>query len=168
MRERRNIEASIRARLQNLAREQQVSFQHLITRYALERFLFRLSVSPHNQFFVLKGALLYTAWLPDPFRTTRDIDLLSLENRGTSHLTEVIRSIFSQQVPHDGLQFNTVDIRTNIFSEGEIDGTFRARTSAQLGIANIPIQIDIGFGDSTFPKVKQDQISGSARSTSYR
>ncbi len=74
----KNDAASVRARLQNLAREQQANFQRVLARYALERFLFRLSVSPYKELFVLKGAMLYTAWLEDPFRTTRDLDLLSL------------------------------------------------------------------------------------------
>ena len=56
----------------------------MLTRYALERFLFRLSVSPQKELFVLKGAMLYAAWLEDPFRTTRDLDLLSLADRETT------------------------------------------------------------------------------------
>jgi len=154
-REQINVAASIRAHLKNLAKEQQVSFQHLLTRFALERFLFRLSVSPYKHIFILKGAMLYAAWLPDPFRATRDIDLLSLENRGTEYLLDAIRTICAQPVIDDGLRFDTDDIRSNLFSVGKIDGTFRVRTSAQLGSANIPIQIDIGFGDSVTPEVQK-------------
>ncbi len=55
-REPRNVAASIRARLQDLAKEQQADFQRVLTRYALERLLFRLSVSPHKDLFVLKNA----------------------------------------------------------------------------------------------------------------
>ena len=84
VREPRNVAASVRARLQNLAREQQANFQRVLTRYALERFLFRLSISPHKELFVLKGAMLYAAWLADPFRTTRDLDLLSFADRETA------------------------------------------------------------------------------------
>ncbi len=59
----KNIAASVRARLQNVARENQASFQRMLTRYALERLLFRLSVSPHKDRFILKGAMLYAACL---------------------------------------------------------------------------------------------------------
>ena len=76
-----NIAASVRARLQNVAKEKQANFQRMLTRYALERLLFRLSVSRYKDSFVLKGAMLYVAWLEDPFRTTRDLDLLSLGAR---------------------------------------------------------------------------------------
>lgn len=47
-REPKNVAASVRAWLQDLARQQQASSQRVLTRYALERFLFRLNVSPHE------------------------------------------------------------------------------------------------------------------------
>jgi predicted nucleotidyltransferase component of viral defense system len=73
----RNMGASVRARLLNLAKERRQPHELLLTRYALERLLYRLSASKHRERFVLKGAMLMTAWLGDPFRPTRDLDLLS-------------------------------------------------------------------------------------------
>ena len=150
-REPKNVAASVRARLQNLAREQQASFQRVLTRYALERFLFRLSVSPHKELFVLKGAMLYAAWLEDPFRTTLDLDLLSLADRETARLLETIREVCAQPVADDGLLFDTENIFAAPFDEERTHGAFRVRTSAQLGTAIIPVQIDIGFGDTVTP-----------------
>ena len=150
-REPRNVAASVRARLQNLAREQQVNFQRVLTRYALERFLFRLSVSPHRQLFVLKGAMLYAAWLDDPFRTTRDLDLLSLADRETAPLLEKIHGVCAQPVADDGLRFDTENILAEPVGEDRTHGAFRIRTSAQLGTAVIPVQIDVGFGDAVTP-----------------
>ena len=151
VREPRNVAASVRARLQNLAREQQANFQRVLTRYALERFLFRLSVSPHKELFVLKGAMLYAAWLADPFRTTRDLDLLSFADRETAPLVEIIRNICAQPVVDDGVRFDTENILANPFDEDRTHGALRVRTSAQLGAAIIPVQIDIGFGDAVTP-----------------
>ena len=150
-REPRNVAASVRARLQNRAREQQVNFQYVLTRYALERFLFRLGVSPHKEFFILKGAMLYAAWLADPFRTTRDLDLLSLSDRETAPLLETIRDVCAQPVADDGLRFDTGNILAQPFGEDRTRGAFRVRTSAQLGAAIIPVQIDVGFGDAVTP-----------------
>ena len=150
-REPKNVAASVRARLQNLAREQQANFQRLLTRYALERFLFRLSVSPHKKLFVLKGAMLYAAWLQDPFRTTRDLDLLFLADRETAPLLEIIRDVCAQQVADDGLRFDTENILAAPFDEDRTRGAYRVRTSAQLGSAIIPVQIDVGFGDAVTP-----------------
>lgn len=56
-----NIGASARARLQNVARERNQPFQLLLTRYVLERLLYRLSLTSHRNHFVLKGAMLMMA-----------------------------------------------------------------------------------------------------------
>lgn len=55
----RNIAVSVRARLLNLAKERGEDFQHVLTRYANERLLYRLASSPHTDKFVLKGATLF-------------------------------------------------------------------------------------------------------------
>jgi predicted nucleotidyltransferase component of viral defense system len=70
-----NLPASVGARLRNLARAQGMNLDLILRRYALERLLLRLSLSPHRHRFVLKGAMLFTAWLSDPFRPTQDLDL---------------------------------------------------------------------------------------------
>jgi hypothetical protein len=62
----RDMGASVRARLLNLARERGQVFDLLLTRYALERLLYRLSISTHRNQFVLKGAMLVTTWFDDP------------------------------------------------------------------------------------------------------
>ena len=53
-----NLEASVRRRLLNVSRERDEDFNLVLTRYATERFLYRLSMSPYTDQFVLKGALL--------------------------------------------------------------------------------------------------------------
>ena len=83
-RELRNVGASVRARILERARAGQGDFQILLMRYALERFLYRLSVSEHRDRFVLKGAMLFVAWVADPFRPTRDLDLLGLGSQRAS------------------------------------------------------------------------------------
>jgi hypothetical protein len=75
-REKRNVGASVRAQLLERARAEKADFQILLTRYALERLLYRLSVSDHREKFILKGAMLFATWVEDPFRPTRDLDFL--------------------------------------------------------------------------------------------
>ena len=70
----RNAGASVRARLLEHARTKGADFQILLTRYAIERLLYRLSVSDQRDRFVLKGAMLFSTWVVDPFRPTRDLD----------------------------------------------------------------------------------------------
>jgi len=72
----KNIGASVRERINNKAKADNVNTQFLLTRYALERMLYRLSVSEHRDSFLLKGALLFDLWYDVPLRPTRDIDLL--------------------------------------------------------------------------------------------
>ena len=148
-REPRNVAASVRARLQDLAREQQTDFQCVLTRYA--RLLFRLSVSPHKDLFVLKGAMLYAAWLADPFRTTHDLDLLAFADRETAPLLEIFRDICAHPAADDGLRFDTENILAEPSSGDRTHGALRIRTSAQLAAAIIPMQIDVGFGDAVTP-----------------
>ncbi len=143
-----NIAASVRARLQNIAKTKQANFQRMLTRYALERLLFRLSVSPHKDRFVLKGAMLYAAWLEDPFRTTLDLGLLSFGEREAERLVGIFRDICVQTVEEDGLSFNAEHIAAEPIRDDQTYGGVRLRTSARLGTAVIPIQIDIGFGDA--------------------
>ncbi|MCY4265819.1 MAG: nucleotidyl transferase AbiEii/AbiGii toxin family protein [Gammaproteobacteria bacterium] len=150
-RETGNIAASVRARLRNLARQRGANFQHLLTRYALERFLYRLSASLHRDLFVLKGAMLYAAWASDPFRITRDIDLLSLGDHKADPLIKAIREVCALPMLDDGLRFDAENISARPFDEDRAQGTFRARTVTRLGAAIIPVQIDIGFGDPITP-----------------
>ena len=71
-----NIPASVRQRLFNFAQQTNQDFGLLLTKYSLERLLYRLSLSPHREGFVLKGALLFDLWTDRPHRSTRDLDLL--------------------------------------------------------------------------------------------
>src|ERR1700722_11785088 len=83
----RNVCASVRGRLLNLAKERNQPFDLLLTRYTLERLLYRLSASRQRERFVLKGAMLIPCWVNDPYRPTRDLDLLGF---GSSDPDEVI------------------------------------------------------------------------------
>ena len=128
-----NIAASVRTRLQNAAREKQANFQRMLTRYALERLLYRLSVSPHKDRFVLKGAMLYAAWLEDPFRMTRDVDLLSFGGHEAERLAGIFRDICVQAVEEDGLSFDAEQIVAEQIRDDQLYGGVRLRTSAHLG-----------------------------------
>lgn len=91
----RNVGASVRARLGNLARNQGVAFDYLLNRYAVERLLHRLSCSRYSESFVLKGATLLRVWSTSSFRPTRDVDLLGLGGapRSRRHRHESARDL---------------------------------------------------------------------------
>lgn len=92
-REPHNIGVSVRAQLLDRARAERSDFQILLTRYALERLLYRLSVSPHRDRFILKGAMLFVTWVADPFRPTRDLDLLGYGENDAKALAVTIADL---------------------------------------------------------------------------
>ena len=75
----KNLGASVRSKLKNKAQAENKEFNLILTRYALERFLYRLSISEHRDHFLLNGALLCDLWFDVPLRATRDIDLLGFQ-----------------------------------------------------------------------------------------
>ncbi len=151
-REPRNIGASVRARLLDRARAERSDFQILLTRYTLERLLYRLSVSEHRDRFILKGAMLFVTWVADPFRPTRDLDLLGHGDNDVEAIAETFRAICAEQVADDGVVFDGAALQATPIRE-EVDyGGVRVRTTATIAGARVPIQIDVAFGDAVTPE----------------
>lgn len=148
---RKNVGASVRARLLDRSRVERTDFQILLTRYALERLLYRLSLSPHRDRFILKGAMLFVTWVADPFRPTRDLDFLGYGENSPEAIGEVFREICGQSVDDDGVVFDIVAITAVPIREDVEYGGIRVRTSATIAGARVPIQVDIGFGDAVTP-----------------
>lgn len=154
----RNVGASVRARLQNLAVRKGQVFDILLTRYALERFLYRLSKSEFAARFVLKGAMLMTTWFDEPHRPTRDLDLLGYGDPGADPMLAIFRAIFATPVDDDGIQFDIGGLRVEQIREELAYGGLRLRTTANLAGARINVVIDIGFGDATEPGIEQIEL----------
>lgn len=148
----RNVGASVRTRLLDRARREGADFQNLLTRYALERLLYRLSVSEVRDRFVLKGAMLFAAWLNDPFRPTGDLDLLGFGDDDVARIANTFREVCASDVPADGVIFDVDALTATAIREGADYGGVRVRTSATIGGARVPIQIDVGFGDAITPQ----------------
>ena len=150
-RELRNVGASVRARLLARARAERADFQLILTRYALERLLCRLSVSNQREQLVLKGAMLLAVWQEDLFRPTRDLDLLGQGDPDTASIAASIRSICSVKVPDDGVVFDTARVEAVPIRDDDAYPGVRVRTGATIAGARLPIQIDVGFGDVITP-----------------
>ena len=98
----KNLPASVRQRLTNKAKETNRPFQELLQYFAMERFLYRLAQSPHAGKFILKGALMFTAWGGPPSRPTKDIDLLARMDNCAPLLPQILacqRTLCRQQCP---------------------------------------------------------------------
>lgn len=145
------IAASAHARLMNLARAGGRSFNDLLQLYAMERFLYRLSESPHASKFMLKGALLLRVWNPATYRTTRDIDLLGRLPNDVDAVAKVIRAVCRQEVDPDGFEFDATTVRgESIVEEADYHGV-RITFKGHMGNARADMQIDVGFGDEVTP-----------------
>lgn len=149
-----NVAASVRQRLMNLARERGETFELMAIRYALERFLYRLSISNYADIFILKGAMLFSVWAGMPHRPTRDADFLSFGENDAARLAEIIRAICEIEVVPDGLVFDTASVRVEEIRERQEYQGQRIRWSALLGSARLPMQMDVGFGDAVTPGPK--------------
>ncbi|MEO6277507.1 nucleotidyl transferase AbiEii/AbiGii toxin family protein [Roseateles sp.] len=148
-----NVGASVRQRLLNLAHARGQPMELLLTRYTLERLLHRLSLSPHRDRFVLKGAMLLANWFDEPHRATRDVDLLGFGDAAEDALLATFREIMSVEVD-DGVSFDLVGLRIEAIREELEYGGSRLRTTAALAGARIPITVDVGFGDAVEPGVE--------------
>jgi len=149
---RRNLPVSVKSRLLALARARGEDFQHALIRFAIERWLYRLSVSRHADWFVLKGAILFAAWQDAPQRPTLDLDLLGHGDNRPPSVVEVFREVAREAVPDDGLVFEPDSIRGEEIREEGVYPGVRLRLRAHLGKAVIPVQIDVGFGDPVTPE----------------
>ncbi len=138
----------MRQRLLNLAQRDSVDFQLILTRYALERLLYRLGRSSHKSAFLLKGAFLFHAWQDDMARPTRDLDLLGHGSPDITRLAAVVAEIVNTEVEDDGLDFLPKTITGQAIRESSLYDGIRFKLIATLGKTRIPVQIDIGFGDA--------------------
>ena len=146
----KNIGASVRARLLQLAKASGQSFDLVLTRFALERLLFRLGQSPHADRFVLKGAMLMMSWFEDPFRGTRDLDLLGFGDPEPEAMLATFQEILALNAS-DGVEFDADALRVDRIREELEYGGLRLRTTASISGARIGLTIDVGFGDATEP-----------------
>lgn len=146
----KDLAASVRARLLNLAKAEQSDFNGVLIRYALERLLYRLSQSAHANSFLLKGAMLFTLWYDMPHRPTRDADLLGFGSSDLASVTQTFKDIASVVV-EDGIRFEPDSVITDeIRKEAGYAGA-RVIISAELAGARVKTQVDIGFGDAVTP-----------------
>lgn len=146
----RNLAASVRARLLAKAKAQGANFNLLLTRYAVERLLYRLSISEYGKSFVLKGALLFDVWFAEPHRPTHDADLLGLGNTETQHLKNVFAEVCKIECA-DGIVFNRETIRAARIRKNVGYAGVRVTLMGVLDGARCNVQIDVGFGDAVFP-----------------
>ncbi|MDZ4759865.1 MAG: nucleotidyl transferase AbiEii/AbiGii toxin family protein [Alphaproteobacteria bacterium] len=146
----KNKGASVRARLLAISKANGQVFDLVLNRYAVERLLYRLSVSGHAERFVLKGATLLMTWLDAPHRGTRDLDLLGFGDSDGEKMLAVFREVMATD-GDDGIVFDVNALTIERIREHLAYGGLRLVTTADIGGARVKISIDIGFGDALEP-----------------
>lgn len=146
------VAQSVHDRLHTIAVDRKEEFNALLSRYGVERFLYRLIQSRHGKRFVLKGAMLFVLWFDRLHRQTRDLDLL-----GSGEITEeTLRAIFTDvcqmKVHPDGLEFDPASITIREIREGQVYQGLRVKVRGRLGNARVEVQIDVGVGDAITPE----------------
>lgn len=148
----RDTSSSVQRSLVRLSKERHADPNHVFLQYAFERLLYRLSVSAHVDEFVLKGAMLFTAWTGKEQRTTRDLDFLAYGAPDPEILAERLGELCRLPVDtDDGLCFEADSIAVSVIGEQRNYTGVHASLNAILSTARIKLQIDVGFGDVVTP-----------------
>jgi hypothetical protein len=144
---------SVFQRLLNYARTHREDFNLLLLRYGIERLLYRLSISPHVDRFILKGASLFLVWKGQNYRVTKDADLLFVGPAESEHITGVFRDLCQDTTEDsDGIEFMPDMVRAVPIREEQAYDGIRVTLLGMLHQARIPLQVDIGFGDVVTPE----------------
>ncbi len=147
----KNMGASVRQRLLNYTKANGRPFAEVLQYYAMERFLYRLSMSPHVEAFTLKGALLLTAWQAPISRPTLDIDLLDRTDNALEAIVALMRKISQAEVTDDGIVFDPASFAGEVIREDADYAGVRTTFVGCVDSARVHMQIDIGFGDVMTP-----------------
>lgn len=152
---REGLAQSVHVRLMGHAKKIGVDPNLVLTRYGAERFLYRLSRSPHSARFVLKGALLLLAWLGETLRPTRDADLLGFGDLADEELLRIFQEACAVEVEPDAATFDAGSVTVEAIREGDAYGGRRITVRGTIGTARVMVQVDVGIGDAVTPDPQQ-------------
>ncbi|MCE5270102.1 nucleotidyl transferase AbiEii/AbiGii toxin family protein [bacterium] len=147
-----SVAQSVLDRLLNLSRKNREDYNLVLTRYGIERLLYRLSQTKHADRFVLKGAMLFMLWMNQDYRPTRDIDLLGFGEIDQRMLSDIFREICQVSTVDDGVVFQADSIKVEEIREGEIYQGQRVKIRGNIGNTRLAMQVDVGFGDVIVPE----------------
>lgn len=136
-------------KLNNKAKELRVLPDRVIRHYAMERFLYRLAISPYSDKLFLKGGMLMLGIGAPPGRNTLDIDLLGRIDR--SQVVRAIRDITKIRIGgNDGISFSQ-DITTQDITKDALYAGIRVQFHANVAGKKYDMKVDIGFSDEVYP-----------------
>ena len=142
---------NIKAALQQRAKELNIALPKLLQHYAMERFLYRLSLSPVADRFYLKGGMLLMGVGAGTARTTMDIDLLGRISNSPENIQKAISSIIhTKPGVADGVSFSDkLDIQE--ITKDALYVGLRISFKADVAGVHCDMKVDIGFSDEVYP-----------------
>ena len=148
----KNYGKSIRTRLLNVAKKENIFYQTILTRYFHERLLYRMSQTCYRNNFYLKGGALMYAYEQFAARPTLDIDFLgnNISNEGTS-IIAAFKEICSVPYEEDGVIFDVEHITAQHITEFKDYHGIRLSIPVKMDSIAQVLTMDIGFGDVVTP-----------------
>ena len=145
---------SLKAIINNIAKENKISAQSVLQTYMLERFLERISISKYKDNFILKGGMLISAMLGIDSRTTMDMDTTIKGFKLTEeNISNIINEICNIKID-DEVTFEVQKIE--LIREDDDYGGYRITFKANY-MESMPVimKIDITTGDKiTYKEIK--------------
>ncbi len=147
----RVLTASVAARLLDKTKRTGDEYQTELIAFFCERFLYRLGVSTVRELFALKGARLLRVWSERPYRSTRDLDLMRQGDDSEDSIRADLEVICTTRAEPDGVSFDASSIRLETINPEDEHAGRRATVLATCGSVRVPLQVDVGAGDLTWP-----------------
>lgn len=146
---------SVSSRIKDVARKGGLDTMALLKRYALERFLARLSAGPHGKSFTLKGGLVMPLVTGNMARPTDDIDGSFEHEMTPDEVRAFIAEISATDPPdEDGMVYGTGKVDVLPIREGLLPGarvTFDAELATEPRPNMLRIKVDLCYGDHILP-----------------
>jgi predicted nucleotidyltransferase component of viral defense system len=140
----------LKATIKNISKNRNISAQIVMQNYMLERLPERVSVSPYQSNFILKGGFLIAAMVGLDTRATMDMDATI---RGLPVNEDAVRRMFEEICDisvNDDICFSVKHIE-NIREDDEYAG-LRVMLEARYQQMVVPLKIDITTGDQITPR----------------
>lgn len=149
----KNYGKSIRDRLLNVAKQENVFFQTILTRYFQERLLYRISLTHYRNNFYLKGGALMYAYERFSARPTLDIDFLGTNiSNDSERIISAFKEICAVSCEEDAVKFDLSHITAHNITEFKDYHGIRLSIPVTMDTITQIMTMDIGFGDVVTPK----------------
>lgn len=117
--------------------------------YVLERFLYRLSISPHRDRLVLKGGMLLAVF--EERRPTRDVDLLGISIANDAESVAALVAEMTAVEVDDGVVFRPDQLTARSIREQDVYAAVRVTMPAAVATAEVALKVDVNVGDPVTP-----------------